>query len=137
MEPTLVEEFDADMAALAPVMANELVRPLRTHRDTPRATGTLANSIQVVNVNSQVGRISADFQADADHAGILDAGIGVRPIRPVNARALASADGSFGPVASADPARTLNQYRGWWERVFTAVTDSELDRIIEANLGNR
>lgn len=137
MEQSFVAEFDAEIRRLAPVVADEITRSLRRHRDVPRATGELANSIQTINIAVSNNRVLIDYDALAEHANILDKGIKVQPIRPVNRRALASADGSFGPVASANPARVLNKYRGWWERVFRAVTEQQLTQLIEENLGNQ
>lgn len=137
MEKTFVAEFDEDMRALAPKVADEITRKLRVHKDVPRATGELATSIQTIDIRITTSRILIDYDALADHANILDKGIKIQPILPKNKKALASADGSFGPVAFANPARVLNKYRGWWEKVFRAVTDRELTRLIEENLGNR
>lgn len=137
MEQSFVAEFQDELRAMGPAVGNEIEQSLRRHRDVPRDTGELANSITRIGLQTTANRTVIEFDALADHANILDKGIKVQPIRPRRKQALASGDGSFGPVASANPAATLNKYRGWWERVFRAVTDAELTALIEDNLGNQ
>lgn len=125
-DPSFVQEFEQGMADVFGQIGDEMLQQIRTDPRVPVRSGGLRDSIEKTERAIDAYTHEVDFQATADHAGILDSGIDVRPIRPVNKRALAGP--GFGPVASANPGPALDKYRGWWD---DATADNKLDPIID------
>ena len=129
MDDSFVAEFEDGLADIFGSIGQEIFDSVRTDPNVPVREGTLRDSIEKTERSIDSYTHEIDLQATADHAGILDSGIDVRPILPVNKKALAGP--GFGPVASANPGPALDRYRGWWER---ATSDTKIDPIIDLAL---
>lgn len=126
-EDSFVAEFENGLADVFGSIGGDILAAVKADSNVPVGEGTLRDSIEMTERSIDAYTHEIDLQATAEHAGILDSGIEVRPIVPVNRRALAGP--GFGPVASANPGPALDRYRGWWDR---ATADTNIDPILDS-----